>query len=73
MAKDPYAPPASEEEQLHEVARLLGVALGRWHKLNRARCAKQRIQDEQSIPGESPTTCDTAIDADRASRPRRQG
>lgn len=37
MSRDPYAPPASEEEQLSEVARILGVALHRWHRLNRGK------------------------------------
>jgi hypothetical protein len=40
MAKDPHAPPASEEEQFHEVARLLGVALHRWHRLNQTQVGR---------------------------------
>jgi len=50
MAKNPYAPPASEEEQLREVARLLGVALGRWHKLNRTKIPKSASQVEEARP-----------------------
>lgn len=46
MSKTPHAPPASEEEQFHEVARLLGVALGRWHKLNRGKVADHAAVDE---------------------------
>jgi hypothetical protein len=49
MAKDPYAPPASEEEQFHEVARLLGVALHRWHELRR----KMPTPSDRPLPAPS--------------------
>jgi len=47
MSRDPYAPPASEEEQLSEVARILGRALHRWHRLNQGKVVKsERPADE---------------------------
>lgn len=47
MAKDPYAPPASKEEQFREVARLLGVALHRWHRLNQSQVGKPAAPAEE--------------------------
>jgi hypothetical protein len=50
MSRDPYAPPESKEEQFAEVARILGVALHRWHRLNRGKVVKS------DCPSVLPTT-----------------
>lgn len=48
MSRDPYAPPASKKEQLSEVARILGRALHRWHRLNRGKAVNARPASNQS-------------------------
>lgn len=47
MSRDPYAPPESKEEQFAEVARILGVALHRWHRLNQAKVARHEKRLDQ--------------------------
>jgi hypothetical protein len=61
MSTDPNALPASEEEQFHEVARLLGVALVRWHKLHRGTVGTS--DRSNAVPG---TTKDVLVKASRA-------
>jgi hypothetical protein len=52
MATDPYAPPANEKEQFHEVARILGVALHRWHRLHQSKVGRSTTMIE--IGGAAP-------------------
>lgn len=55
MSRDPYASPASEEEQFSEVARILGVALHRWHRLNRGKTVNtERTPSQPNSLGQSP-------------------
>jgi len=50
MSRDPYAPPASEEEQFSEVARILGRALHRWHRLNRGKVVNADRPPDEPVP-----------------------
>jgi len=47
MSRDPYAPPASKEEQLAEVARILAIALKRWREDR-----KHRLSDDRPDRGD---------------------
>ena len=68
MITDPYAPPASEEEQFREVARLLGVALHRWHKLHRGKTVASGKQSGQVL---TPTQADQDPAVNQAQRDER--
>ena len=62
MARDPNAPPASEDEQFREVARLLGVALHRWHRLNQTQVGKYvRVAGEGAAAQRCCTTSEEVV------------
>jgi hypothetical protein len=49
MGKNPHAPPANEKEQFQEVARLLGVAFHRLHRLNQSQIRKSVASVEPGL------------------------